>query len=356
MNQKGCFAQRGLSLIELMIAMLISLLLLGGVLQVFLSSKELYHTNTAVARVQEAGRFATEFVAFDVRQAGYKGECLGEPVNHLNLTSASADLRNAYSTSPAIQGWENSKPVIFAATEQTRADTDALIVKYAGSGLPFEPQGTHQIGGPNLGVDGSTGAFSGQIVIAANSTGCDIFQNTANQQATTFNTSGGNVTPGNRNVNWSQSYTEPLSAYILQSHIYYIRDNAGRLPSLVRKALSPSPHDEELVEGVIDMQVTYGLDKDGDRLADDYVKAGTNNLVASGEGDWNKVVSARISLLVVSPEINALEEPQVFVYPAVAGIVRDDDFATYDDGTVTIKNNRIAQVFTTTVAIRNRLP
>lgn len=113
MNQVCFNRQMGLSLIELMVAMLISLILLGGVLQVFLSSKDMYRTNTAVARVQEAGRFATEFIAFDVRQAGYKGECLSEPSTHLKLTTASTDIKNAYSTTPAIQGWDNSKPAFF---------------------------------------------------------------------------------------------------------------------------------------------------------------------------------------------------------------------------------------------------
>ncbi|MCQ4313671.1 PilW family protein [Stutzerimonas sp. VN223-3] len=352
--------QMGLSLIELMVAMLISLILLGGVLQVFLSSKDMYRTNTAVARVQEAGRFATEFIAFDVRQAGYKGECLSEPLNQLDLSKASysVDDKNSYSTNPAVQGWDNSKPVVFEAADAIRANTDAFIVKYAGAGTEFESNGNNKVGAGNLGVKGETGAYSGQIVLVANSTGCDIFQNTNSGNASTFQTNGNNEIPGNTKAGMSQAYNGRFTAHILRSHTYFIRDNAdeGRLPSLVRKVLSPSRADEELVEGIIDMQVTYGIDKDGDRLADEYVKAGTNNLTATGAGDWDKVVSARISMLAISPETNVLDEPQQFVYPPVVGIDRDDEYALYDDGTVTIKDNRVAQVYTTTVAIRNRLP
>lgn len=353
--------QAGLSLVELMVAMLISLILLGGVLQVFLSSKDMYRTNTAVARAQESGRFATEFIAFDVRQAGYKGECLSEPFNQLDLSASkngfTTDQKNAYSTTPAIQGWDNSKPVFFGSADTTRIDTDSFIVKYAGDGTEFEPNGTNGAGDGNLNVIGETGAYSGQIVLVANSTGCDIFQNTNNQNASTFQTSGNNETPGNTKAGMSQPYNNKFTAYVLRSHTYFIRDNNGRPPSLYRQVLSPSPAAEELVEGIIEMQVTYGLDKNGDRQADEYVKAGTNNLVSTGEGDWNKVVSARISVLAISPEINVLEEPQKFVFPAIVGIDRDDEYALYeDDGTVTIKNNRVAQVYTATVAIRNRLP
>ncbi|WP_417447430.1 MULTISPECIES: PilW family protein [Gammaproteobacteria] len=359
MKSVSLYRQTGLSLIELMVAMLISLILLGGVLQVFLSSKDMYRTNTAIARVQEAGRFATDFIAFDVRQAGYKGECLSDPLIQLDLATATIDQKNAYSTTPAIQGWDNSKPVFFESSDKLRPNTDAFIVKYAGDGTEFESKGNNKVGGGNLGVEGETGTYSGQIVLVANSTGCDIFQNTNNGNASTFQTNGNNETPGNTGTGMSQAYNGKFTAHVLRSHTYFIRDNAaeGRLPSLVRKVLSPSKADEELVDGIIDMQVTYGLDKDGDRLADEYVEAGTNNLTASGEGDWNKVVSARIAVLAISPETNVLDEPQKFVFPAIAGIERDDEYAVYgNDGTITIKENRLAQVYTATVAIRNRLP
>ncbi|WP_443192279.1 PilW family protein [Pseudomonas indica] len=348
--------QKGLSLIELMVAMLISLILLGGVLQVFLSSKNLYNTNTAVSRVQENGRFATEFLSFDIRQAGYKGECLIPPKQHLDIDDETQDLQNAYSTTPAIQGWDGQKPSIFLATETIRANTDSLIVKYAGDGSEFTASGTNNPNTPSVTAGASTGAYAEQIVILANSTGCDIFQNANNENASAFQKSGGNVSPGNINAHWSHSYTGKFSSYILRSHTYYIRNNNGRLPSLVRKVLSPTRQDEELIEGVIDMQVTYGIDRNGDRIADEYVKAGTNNLTATGAGDWDKVVSARVSLLVISPETNVVDELQQFVYPAAKGITKEDAFAKYEDGTVTIKSKRLAQVFTTTVAIRNRLP
>lgn len=223
--------------------------------------------------------------------------------------------------------------------------------------MEFEASGTNNTNAQSLTVDDSTTAYAGQIVLLANSTGCDVFQNTNNQNASAFQKAGGNAEPGNINQNWSQSYNGHMTAHVLRSHTYFIRNNDGRLPSLWRRVLSPAPAVEELVEGIIEMQVTYGIDKDGDRLADEYVKAGTNNLTASGAGDWDKVVSARISMLAISPETNVLDEPQTFVFPAIVGIDRNDEYALYeDDGTVTIKNNRVAQVYTTTVAIRNRLP
>ncbi|WP_271410709.1 PilW family protein [Pseudomonas sp. Q1-7] len=63
--------QAGLSIVELMVALLLSSILIGGVLQVFLSSNRTYATTEALARTQENGRFALEFIAQSARQAGY---------------------------------------------------------------------------------------------------------------------------------------------------------------------------------------------------------------------------------------------------------------------------------------------
>ncbi|MFC6475539.1 PilW family protein [Pseudomonas asuensis] len=83
--------QRGLSLVELMVAIVLGLLLIGGVLQIFLSSNKTYKTNLALSEVQEAGRFAMEFLTFDIRNASYRGECVGS-LNELPDTSLKKKL------------------------------------------------------------------------------------------------------------------------------------------------------------------------------------------------------------------------------------------------------------------------
>lgn len=63
--------QAGLSIVELLVALLISLLLMTGVVQVFMASRQTYATNEAASRLQENGRFALEFIAQSARHAGY---------------------------------------------------------------------------------------------------------------------------------------------------------------------------------------------------------------------------------------------------------------------------------------------
>ena len=65
--------QTGMTLIEIMIALLIGAFLLGGVLQIFINSKQTYRMQENLSRLQENGRFAMEFLARDIRMAGYWG-------------------------------------------------------------------------------------------------------------------------------------------------------------------------------------------------------------------------------------------------------------------------------------------
>lgn len=63
--------QAGLSLIEIMVALTLGLLLIGAVIQLFISSKQTYRLQNALSRIQENGRLAMESMATDIRMSGY---------------------------------------------------------------------------------------------------------------------------------------------------------------------------------------------------------------------------------------------------------------------------------------------
>lgn len=63
--------QRGLSLIELLIAMVLGLLLTAGALQMMLTSQSIYRTTDTLSRIQENGRFSLNFITKSIRMAGY---------------------------------------------------------------------------------------------------------------------------------------------------------------------------------------------------------------------------------------------------------------------------------------------
>lgn len=330
--------QKGLSLVELMIAITLSLLLMAGVLQIFLSSKQTYSTNNALSRVQESGRFAMEFLTYDIRNAGYKGQCLGEPNNMLDTTD------NLFDLSDPIEGWNNEKPT-YLDGKSVVSDTDVLLLKLASGAGDFTGK-NNTTGTPNLGVDESnTGIPAGTITLVSDALGCDLFQNTNNNQASVLQQSGGNVNPGNKNPPggsdkeyWSHEYNGEMEILTLQNAIYYIKENNGRPPSLVRERLQVSGStaafiEEELVEGIQDFQILYGT-AGIDKQVTDYVDA-------DGVTNWENVVSVRIDLLVVSADTNVVPEDQVI---------------PFNGENRTIANRRLAQTFSTTVGIRNRLP
>ncbi|MBB4818603.1 type IV pilus assembly protein PilW [Pseudomonas alcaligenes] len=74
--------QAGLSLVELMIGLTLGLILLLGVIQVFIASKQTFATNDAMSKLQENGRFGLEFISQSARLGGYlsPGASLDRPL------------------------------------------------------------------------------------------------------------------------------------------------------------------------------------------------------------------------------------------------------------------------------------
>lgn len=65
--------QQGMTLIEILIAMVLGSFLLGGVYKIFLGSNQNYRLQENLSRIQESGRFAMEFISRDVRMADFRG-------------------------------------------------------------------------------------------------------------------------------------------------------------------------------------------------------------------------------------------------------------------------------------------
>lgn len=63
--------QQGLTLVEIMVALTISLLLMAGVIQVFLSNKVSHNLQNGLGRLQENARAAMDVLSRDISMAGY---------------------------------------------------------------------------------------------------------------------------------------------------------------------------------------------------------------------------------------------------------------------------------------------
>lgn len=85
--------QQGMTLIEIMIALLIGAFLLGGVLQIFINSKQTYRMQEGLSRMQENGRFAMEFLSRDIRMAGFWG-CHSAPSPDIDIAGTNNNAAN----------------------------------------------------------------------------------------------------------------------------------------------------------------------------------------------------------------------------------------------------------------------
>lgn len=89
--------QYGLTLVEIMVAITISLLLMAGVLQIFLSSKSSYNLQNGLGRLQENGRYSMDILARNIGMAGLPSDP-NDPIdpvvaaNTSDNTTANADL------------------------------------------------------------------------------------------------------------------------------------------------------------------------------------------------------------------------------------------------------------------------
>ena len=78
--------QQGLTLIEIMVALLIGAFLLAGVIQIFIVNKQTYRVQENLSRMQENGRFAMDYLSRYIRLAGYVAN---DPlVNNKELTGS----------------------------------------------------------------------------------------------------------------------------------------------------------------------------------------------------------------------------------------------------------------------------
>ena len=78
--------QHGLTLIEILVALVISLVLMAGVIQLFIGSKQTYRFHDALSRLQENGRLALDTMATDIRMASYSPPGVPAPANAVATT------------------------------------------------------------------------------------------------------------------------------------------------------------------------------------------------------------------------------------------------------------------------------
>lgn len=345
--------QQGLSLVELMVAMVVALILLIGVVQIYLGTSATSRTQEGLSRVQENARFAIDTLSRDVRMAGHNGCARTSPpdvtimANHADedyILTGQHVIGVAAAASAGDDFWINGEP------DNLVADQPAVRVTFSSGGEVSAEEGTFG-NSAEFDIDSNTiGLRQNDFAMVTDCRTAHVFEITNNidDSDSTINLAhsagGGETGGGNTPHQWddsAQAYDDGAQVMRFYSYTYYIGENPNENPALYRREDMRSAGQAdvvELVDNVQAMRVAYGQDTAGDRQVDQYVTAGDLN-----DTDWEDVLSVRVALLLRSDEV-----------------LREAHTASFDllgQGTLTFTDDRrIYQQATTTITLRNRMP
>lgn len=370
----------GLSLIELMIALLIGSILMLGLVQIFGASRTAYQTSEGLSRVQENARFAIDFLQRDIRMAGHFG-CVndqahwvkgtGDLVNHLGAAQPALDFNvsiagyEATSTAPggavtigsAAAGWSPALPAQIAALNPSPG-SDIIALRFlAEQGIPVT--GLDPISGPNTRVTfpaaraavlTSGGVPSPGMFGVADCSQVDLFRGTVS----------GSTVQSSSGADFSGRYTASPSGqtllYRAESIVFYVAPGASGRPALWRARADttgayPAAGREELVEGIDSLQFLYGRDATASITPStpplgDITSQDTAQTITADAAQWRRVGLVQVGVLASSPNPAAAMQPgSTDAQPRVLGV----RFAPPAGDT------RYRNSYEVTIALRNRL-
>lgn len=283
------YAQRGLSLVELLVSMAIGIFLIGGAFTVYIQGRATYELNESIARMQENASFALKYLEEDIQLAGYWGTHretgaidgrassnppLGVVINGDCAANWSLQLNNY------LEGSNDVRPnwACIDAADYVNL-TDVLAVRRAAQA---------------------------PVATAALETGRLYIRSSLTPQGQLF------VGPAQ-----PAGFSPDARNYPLVARAYYVSPNSvgsdagatadagNRVPSLRRANLTvvgnaPAVVDAEIVAGVEDLQVQFGIEPAG---------AATPGAVAYVDADNPLLATARIVAVRVWLLIRA-EQPE----------------------------------------------
>ncbi len=320
--------QKGVTIVELMIAMVLGLLVIAAVVQVFINNKEMYLVQESNARLQENGRYAIHTISEKIRKAGYLGCSTRSKGSSIANVVTGGTTNYLYDFQKPIQGSEATAtntwvPVLHSSIAGELTDTDVLTIRYIES-QPYRIS-SHASAASDITIPTGNDFSEGDFAIASNCEFSTVFQITNSDPSTgTLEHKTSGVTPANASTSIIKSFQGGEVARVNTVSFYISDPDLNGIPSLYQVEFGGIP--VEVVSGVDDLQIEYGVDNaSADGAADVYQAA---NAVV----DWLEVVSVRINLNLRSDDLSNLK---------VDSSSANDYFET--------------QVFRT-ISLRNRVP
>jgi type IV pilus assembly protein PilW len=359
--------QAGLTILELLIAVALSIFVIGAALSLFVANRNTASSSTAVSAVSDNVRIALDFVGEAIRSGGYMA--CNATNDQRQITPGSTRQLSILSPGPtpvqrnyteAFGGFEatGTGPGGAALVTALPVVADANLGDWNGAGLDgllgglvtkgtdvlvvreSKPQaipiyttapyltGTGQVA---LTVNGVGTLAAGQYAVISDCIVSTAFQ-VGGAGGTTVTTTGPLDLFGG-DLNWNYDITDTITP--VDMTIYFIgpgRDTDSSLWSYDEASAAF----QELVPDVENMQVLYGIAPTNPNQVTQYVTA---DLVP----DFNQVVSVKVALLVASPP----GQPAVNL-PAAAL-----PFTLLETTVTPPIDTRLRKVLSTTIAVRN---
>ena len=286
---------RGLTLIELMVAVTIGLFLMIGAMTVFVQSRTTYRSTEGVSRLQENARFALAAIEPDIRLASY----FGLTTQGVNIDGRATPAQPAgIGPTKCGNNWAIDLEDPIAVTNGTWAWGGTCADATDGGWLA----GTDTIVVRRVSENPVLAAAGGTLYVqSARFQPGRIFAGTPVPAGYTAATSGTYQL-------WTTGY------YIAQQSTSSLGATGNNIPSLHRVQLKTGGAlvDDELLAGVEDLQIEFGLDTDAPGTAnrgsiDRYVHA-NDNVINPASAGFNKdavILAVRIWLRLRAEDLEA---------------------------------------------------
>ena len=378
----------GFTLIELMIAMVISLFLLAGVVQIYSSNRESYRTSDVMSRLQESSRYVGETLSRELRMANHAGckffpskdedgvpgadgienivNIVSTDVSHVLWDIGDTNFKVYPGASISVSdlgsilsaaSYDVNSDVLFVRkmsenTNVLKEDYDhADSVKNSYLELLSDEASFYKNGRLYLinDCDSKVSLFQTQNISSNNK---KMYISTGNADAPN------NFSPGNDGVALKDNFPKGSEIGELESSIIFLRtvdidgDQQVDTREIAKMVLTydsygvPKKSDVQvLVRGVESLRFVFGMDTDQDGSADTFKT--TANMA---DGDWLKVAVARATYTVsTESELNSGIDysnsegaSEGNLWGALSGVSNADDF----DG-------KVVRRFTKLIDLRN---
>ncbi|MDX1756228.1 MAG: PilW family protein [Marinobacter sp.] len=349
--------QRGLSLVELMVAMTLGLILMAGLTQIFVSNKRSFTLSQSLAYVQESGREGAAMLAREIRNADYWG-CISQVtdvINNVDGDSGSELLDNM------LMGVQ-----IYPDTDTTNSIVDGshvIVLRGIDGSNPVRVSNVPSNQAATLAVTDAASFFQGDILMVSDCEFATIFQVTNNPQQNNsvqlVHNTGNTVTPGNAKQGMPKQYAGNANIFRPAIVRYSVQfDDDGRR-ALVMERLQLNNNGTnattlgdpvELVGDVRDLRTQIGLDTTipSDQIVDDWRAPPAEDDV-NAAATLAQVLAVRVSLLIRSQDQFAGDSPGDYCFP---GWQTCTDAST---GLQTPTDRALYRSYTFTASIRNRI-